>query len=136
MRTAAIVTAAVLPAVAVAAALIAVAAWRDREAAADARARDDLATLQVAEMRRMGEQLSEARQEARAWKQRHAEDTKRLGEDLGTANTRLAAANQALIDSLAEQTKAQAAIADLSKQLADLAAKLQALEKAAQTDKR
>lgn len=125
-----IVIAAVLPACAVAAVLIGMAAWRDREAAAEARARDELATRQLDEMKSLGAKLTTARDEAKTWRERWETDTKRLGDELAGANDELAKANQALIDSLGEQKKAQTAIAELTKQLADLAERLKALEKA------
>ncbi len=118
-----VVLAAVVPALAVGALLIAVIAWRERAALTENRDRLDATQRQLDDMHRLGDALASAKDQARQWHERWENETKALTDDLGKAN-------QALTESVHQQERAKAAIEDLSKQLADINARLQALQDA------
>jgi septal ring factor EnvC (AmiA/AmiB activator) len=116
-----LVLAAVVPALAVGALLIGVVAWREHALAADERARDELAQRQLDEMRHLGDSLVAVKTESKQWQDKWLSDTRKLTDDL-------AKANQALVDSAEAQKKAEAAVAELAKQLNDLNTQLKQLQ--------
>ena len=121
MARAQLVLAAVVPALAVAALLIGVVAWREHALAADTKTREELAQRQLDEMRHLGDSLTAVKAESKQWQEKWLADTRKLTDDLGKAN-------QALIDSAEAQKKAEASVAELAKQLNDLNTQLKQLQ--------
>jgi hypothetical protein len=116
-----LVLAAIVPALAVGALLIGVVVWRERTLARDERAREELAAHQLDEMRRLGDSLAAVKAESKQWQERWLADTRRLTDDLGKAN-------QALLDSAEAHKQAEAAVAELAKQLDALTVQLKQLQ--------
>ena len=117
------VLAALIPTLVVGALLIGVVAWRERTAAAQERGREEIANRQLDEMHRLGDNLAAVKAESKQWQERWLADTRKLADDLSKSNA-------ALLESAKEQEKAQAAIGELAKQLADLGSQLKQLQDA------
>jgi chromosome segregation ATPase len=108
---------ALVPAAVIATLFIGLMTWRERAALEDARRDLHAAQQQHDEMQRLGASLTEARKDAKAWKQRWETDTKRLTDDLAKAAGEVASLREAAVTAAAELGEREARLKDLEAQL-------------------
>jgi chromosome segregation ATPase len=108
---------ALVPAMVIATLFIGLMTWRERTALEDARRELQAAQQQHDEMQRLGASLTEARKDAKAWKERWQTDTKRLTDDLAKAAGEVAALREAAVTASADLAEREARLKDLETQL-------------------